>query len=266
MESNDTKICPFCNETINAAAIKCRFCGEFLPAPEQLPGRYDVFLSYSHKDAELYGKETVERIKQEIQNELQDVACRPLVFLDTEALNSGDEWHAKIMEKLEECKVFVCLLSQNYLDSPYCTRERLWWEQKEIRAGRLRKDTLPVYFVQITPDPWQNPSAKVKDLFGFQLEQQGSALVPWFSGKEKVKELFIKERLNFLKNTVQDKISARKQSEKSFCSVTPPLSENFVGRITELKELREICANGHYPVIQADGGVGKTELAVAYVQ
>ena len=46
-------------------------------------------------------------IKDEIEADLFDITCRRLVFLDSEALNYGDEWHAKIMEKLNECRVFI---------------------------------------------------------------------------------------------------------------------------------------------------------------
>ena len=227
------------------------------------PEQYDVFLSYSHEDAKKYGSEIIDRIKHEIEAELQDHACRSLVFLDAKALNLGDEWQAKIREKINECKIFICLISENYLRAPYCARERLWWAQKEIWNGRLRKTTLPVYYVELDRDPWSCPTDKTKDLFGFQLEQDNLELLPWINGKEDVKKLFVEERLNVLKGAVKRKLR-RESDVKSFSSVTPGLSESFVGRIQELKELREICVSGHYPIIQAAGGVGKSELAVAY--
>ena len=223
--------------------------------------RYDVFLSYSHKDAELYGKERILSIKKEIEAELFDITCRPLVFLDSEALNYGDNWHAKILEQLNKCRVFICLLSDNYLDSSYCTRERLWWERKEIQEGRLRKDTQPVYYISLKNDSFKSSeSSKVRDLAGFEMDRK-----PWFDGGvEEVKDAYLKERVENLKKAVKEKFEKKTIAISSFNTVFPEPTRYFTGRILELKELREICAGGRYPVIEGNGGVGKTELAAVY--
>ena len=223
--------------------------------------RYDIFLSYAHADAKLFGQNFIAQIKREIEQDLYDITCRSLVFLDTDALNYGDEWHAKIMEKLSECRIFICLLSENYLKSEYCARERLWWAQKELKDGRIRQNTLPIYYVEICPDLLNSKQPnEISELFGLQTNP-----LPWFSEKEKVKEVFIKERLSEVKVYLRKKLQKRTQISHSLCTVVPGLSSSFVGRLSELKKLREFCANGRYPVIQAAGGVGKTELAVAYV-
>ena len=222
--------------------------------------RYDVFLSYSHSDSDKYGPELIQNIKKQIEQDLYDTTCRRLVFLDSEALGYGDEWHAKIMEKLNECRVFVCLLSENYLKSSYCTRERLWWEKNEIQRGRLRRDTLPVYFISLDGDPFKDDRRQVRDLSGFQMEPK-----PWFDvGANEVKEDYLKERIENLKNAVRKKLSDTMAAENSFNTVFPEPSKSFVGRILELKEIREICANKQYPIIEGGAGVGKSELATVY--
>ena len=227
--------------------------------------RYDVFISYSHSDSDKYGPELIQNIKKQIEQDLYDTTCRRLVFLDSEALGYGDEWHAKIMEKLNECRVFVCLLSENYLKSSYCTRERLWWEKNEIQRGRLRRDTLPVYFISLDSDPFKDMRRQVRDLFGLQMERVEGKLIPWFEGgMEAVKNLFLKERIGNLKNAVKAKLSGTMAAERSFNTVIPEPSKNFVGRILELKEIREICANNQYPIIEGGAGVGKSELATVY--
>ncbi|MBO4630673.1 MAG: TIR domain-containing protein, partial [Lentisphaeria bacterium] len=233
--------------------------------------RYDVFISYSHADAAQCGPEHVQCIKDEIQKDLDEIqkglhdlygiSCRRLVFLDSDALEYGDEWHAKIMEKLNECCVFVCLLSENYLESTYCTRERLWWEQKEIRNGRLRQDTLPVYFIRLNgKNPFDDERSKVKDLVGFQMDS-----TPWFEGgSDGLKADCLQKRIASLIEGIRLKLNNSKTAERSFNTVDPPPTKSFVGRILELKALREICALNRYPVIEGGAGTGKSELAAVY--
>ena len=113
--------------------------------------KYDVFLSYAHADAQSdEQKRIVRSIKETIDQALQSVvepdSC---VFLDSEALKWGDEWNTKICESIDKARVFVYLLSPNYLKSNYCQREKLWWARREMRLGRLNKATRPIYFIEL---------------------------------------------------------------------------------------------------------------------
>ena len=228
--------------------------------------QYKIFLSYSHKDAELYGSAAIDKIKSDIEADLRTYAGDALVFLDTNALKLGDEWHVKITHVLNQCNVFICLLSPNYLKSPYCTRERHLWAQKEIAQGRFHKETLPIYYIELDDDLFSGEQPdKVKELRSLQMNA-----VPWITGKSNgVPEDIIAERLMPLKEAIRDRFKRLWKANESFSSVIPRLSPFFSGRLKELKELRELCFDKNepfrkFPVISAAGGTGKTELAIAY--
>ena len=113
---------------------------------------YDVFFSYAHADAQTdEQKKILAVLKEAIEQALEGVAGRDsCVFLDSEALRWGDEWSARIRTCIDNARVFVYLLSPNYLKSNYCQREKMWWARREIRDGRLNKATRPIYYVKLT--------------------------------------------------------------------------------------------------------------------
>ncbi len=217
---------------------------------------YRVFISYAHADAQTaVGKELIASFKEQINAALQSAAGEDLVFLDSEALEWGDEWSSKIMECLQQCKVFVCLLSPNYQESSYCKRERLMWERREIRLGRLRKGTHPVYYIRIDDE-------KTEEL----LISQADDSKPFFENIEQIREDIIAEKIERVKK-IAEKVKNKELAEEQASSVRYGflhISPNFVGRLGELNELCEICSQNHIPIITGGAGVGKSELAVAY--
>lgn len=44
-------------------------------------------------------------------------------YKDTDAIKTGTEWPAKIKQELQDCQLFVALLSKGYWDSEWCRRE-----------------------------------------------------------------------------------------------------------------------------------------------
>ena len=230
---------------------------------------YDVFISYAHADVKdpVTGavdpdkKALIEKIKLAIEEALREEhSDHPFAFLDSEALQWGMEWNARICACIGNCRVFVYLLSPNYLRSDYCQRERLWWAQREMARGRLHKATKPVYYINLaeTGDPVVDQY--IRELLVCQADDQ-----PFFQSLEQVREDIVEDRLCRIKEGIKGHIRSVKAAEKSLCTIFPPVSKYFVGRLKELADLNQrCCETGKIPVISGPAGVGKSELAVAY--
>ena len=71
---------------------------------------YQIFLSYSHKDAETLGNDYIEELKNQIE---ESIGMPDSVFLDVDALHRGVDWNKTINECLDCSKVFISLFSHH---------------------------------------------------------------------------------------------------------------------------------------------------------
>lgn len=74
--------------------------------------RVNVFLSYSTVDGELAGR---------IKNELESFGLS--VFMAHEDINPSEEWQKTILENIEDCDVFMSLLTQEFKESDWTDQE-----------------------------------------------------------------------------------------------------------------------------------------------
>eukprot|EP00795_Rhopilema_esculentum_P000775 gene776-10504_t len=85
------------------------------PQPVSLTGdRYDVFISYSHKNSE-----AAAQIKKHLSVLYPDWK----IFIDVSDLKTGVVWQTKLYNSIERSKVVVCLISPSYVTSKVCQEE-----------------------------------------------------------------------------------------------------------------------------------------------
>ena len=87
---------------------------EVAAEPPPAEPEYDVFISYSHKnarDSEMLEK-TLRRLRPEIR-----------IFVDRKNLDVGCAWQIEIFESLDKCRKIVAMLSPEYIASKVCKEE-----------------------------------------------------------------------------------------------------------------------------------------------
>lgn len=94
-----------------------------------------IFISYSHKD------DPERIICQQIRSELADHFD---VWFDA-GIKGGQDWWQTITGRISKCQHFICLISENWLNSPYCQREY-------DLAQKQQKHIVPICTMEVSKD------------------------------------------------------------------------------------------------------------------
>jgi len=236
---------------------------------------YDLFISYSRTNND---RGQVAELIAQIESSFRAFAGRDLrVFFDTQVIAGMDDWRQKIQHSLRESHLFLAVLSPNYIDSPYCRWE--WEDYVRYEAMRqcLGEGVAPVFFVTLPDTAAKQFEPAIASWMSEIMRRQAFDMRPWHDGGEKALELaHVSETLGKLAASVRERID---RAERARLSPNNLIRHNaaFVGRVRELTDLRNALSKnligvvgarqGKAPgpvAVQGLGGMGKTELALAY--
>lgn len=230
---------------------------------------YDLFISYSRPDN---GNGRVSQLVERINRDFEVFAGRSLkVFFDTNDIQGMDDWRQTIQQGLRESHLFLATLSPNYLASHYCREEWEDYERYEAMRQCLGEGIAPVYFVTLPDAGNATTNLAVTAWIDEINRRQRFDLRPWHDeGEHALRQAHIKGILEQLQTSVRERLN---RVELARGSPDNLLRHNpaFVGRVTELMKLRNALSQNKLGVVGASratvqglGGMGKTELALAY--
>ncbi len=109
--------------------------------------KFDIFLSHSHKNAEIANK-----LKEELE-----LGFGLRVFIAHIDIEPSEEWVSTILEKLDECDVFMPLLTDEFRSSKWTDQETGIAVLKKKIIIPLKVDLLPYGFIsKYQALPWDN--------------------------------------------------------------------------------------------------------------
>lgn len=122
----------------------------------------NAFISYSHKDQE-YLEMLLKHLAQVKRERLLNA------WTDHE-IEAGSSFNADISNSLEQAKIFIALLSPDYINSNYCYEKEFKKAQDLYKAGKLK-----IVPVVVEPCDWHNtPFADLK-----ALPKDGKPVADW---------------------------------------------------------------------------------------
>ncbi len=224
---------------------------------------YEVFVSYSRKDNNTFKVSNF--IKKLSKHYLNYSGEKLKLFFDTSEIRSMDDWRHKIFQGLKESRIFLLILSPNYLDSSYCD-----WEITEFlkyeNSRFFENSIVQIYSSEITDlnemslldsHPW----LKIIN------RRQRLDFREWYASDiNSFKSHRIVLSLNDLCKDIYNNLLRHSRANSSPGNLPAP-NKKFIGRNLEIHKIHESTMFdklGSMTVIQGIGGIGKTSLAIQY--
>ena len=223
--------------------------------------QYELFISYSRADD---ADGWVTGLRDFILADHRRFSSDPMrVFLDRSEIHGMDDWRHRILGALRSSSVLLVCQSPSYYDSTYCRWEFEEYLRMQARVPVGGDPIAVVYFVEV-----EGSDRRVDARWREEVTRHHHIdLQPWFPrGAEALLEADVAARLGELGERVWDRLARARRAKSVTGNLRRP-SATFVGRHAEMRRLHEQVALGQVGVVTALhglGGLGKTELAVAY--
>src|SRR5262249_16906913 len=139
---------------------------------------------------------------------------------------------------------------------PYCRKEWELYLENELARALPGEGVAPIYV--ITVPGFEDGAAAALDRWLDNLRRrQYVDLRPWFpEGAEALRRDEVGRRVELLEQQIADRLERADRVAASPTTVSPH-NPSFVGRVEELRRLREDLALGRVGVVTAVHGIGK---------
>ncbi|XP_030851966.1 uncharacterized protein LOC100888822 isoform X2 [Strongylocentrotus purpuratus] len=162
------------------------------------PLRYDVFLSYSHRDTEKANR---------FVEMLQKLAPDLKLFFDVQELKTGKSWQRTLYHSIDGSRCMLALISEPYLKSAVCQEEFALAQAKHCAKGKQHLQLISICLDDldtIQPEFTHIPMVKgTPDVFDDMVKTVCPAVIQWLNGErvdqtETIKTLFDDQNITTL--------------------------------------------------------------------
>ena len=225
---------------------------------------FDLFISYAHEDN---GNGWLTAMVEAIRAEHAKFTSAPLkIFFDQTDIETMSDWEHRILRALHDSKVMLAALSPAYFRSEYCRKEWEIYLEQELGQAMPGEAIAPIYIATYHDFEDHADAALNEWMRNLKRRQYVDVRTWWSEGPRSLERDDVRRRLELLDQQIGERLERLSRITASPTTI-PDHNPNFVGRVDELRRLRETLALGRVGAIAAlhgVGGMGKSALAFEY--